>query len=222
MGKYTPNNFFYLPDYGASGEAEKQKFDDALNNTDAELKDLKDKKHVRQHAVDSTEDHTSTITPGKLLKADANGLPAEATNTDAEVADAVVKANSALQKVADDPSPQAGGEFNFAAHSAGFIEQSITSSSGSATIDWTKGNKAAITLTENVTFTFTNPNEACNLVLRLVQDSTGGRTVTWPSGIKWAGGVIPTLTTDANAIDIVSFYYDGKGTYYGMAGLNFK
>ena len=186
----------------------------------ADVKDAVDKRHNQQHSIISTADHTSTATPGRLLKADDNGLPIDATNTDAEVSGAVTKANSALQNVVDDTSPQAGGEFNFAAHSAGFTEQSITSSSGAATIDWTKGNKAAITLTEDVTFTFINPNEACNLTLRLVQDSTGGRTVTWPSGIKWAGGVVPTLTPNANAVDIISFYF-ANGTYYGMAGLNF-
>ena len=115
---------------------------------------------------------------------------------------------------------QPSGEVNLGEHTIGFTEQAIILSSGAANIDWTKGNKASITLTEDVTFTFTNPNEACNLTLRLVQDSTGGRNVTFPSGIVWAGKVVPTLTTDANAIDIISFYF-ANDTYYGMAGLNF-
>jgi hypothetical protein len=45
--------------------------------------------HARQHAITSTSDHTSTATAGKILKADANGLPVEATNTDNDVASAV-------------------------------------------------------------------------------------------------------------------------------------
>jgi len=52
--------------------------------------------HSRQHSITSTADHTSTATPGKLLKADANGLPIEATNTDTEVASAVSKAHDAV------------------------------------------------------------------------------------------------------------------------------
>ena len=42
--------------------------------------------HPRLHSITSTSDHSSTATSGKMLKADANGLPAEATNTDTDVA----------------------------------------------------------------------------------------------------------------------------------------
>ena len=45
--------------------------------------------HTRQHAITATADHTSTATSGKMLKADANGLPVDASNTDTEVASAV-------------------------------------------------------------------------------------------------------------------------------------
>jgi hypothetical protein len=33
--------------------------------------------HLRQHAITSTSDHTSTATPGQVLKADSNGLPVD-------------------------------------------------------------------------------------------------------------------------------------------------
>lgn len=46
-------------------------------------------KHARSHAITGTSDHTSTATPGQMLKADASGLPIDATNTDAAVAAAV-------------------------------------------------------------------------------------------------------------------------------------
>ncbi len=124
-----------------------------------------------------------------------------------------------LSAVEEDTSPKLGGELNAQAHSIGFTEQTITSSSGSATIDWRNGNKATITLAEDVTLTFTNPSYSCNLVLKVVQDSTGGHSLTLPTGIKWSGGA-PTLTTTANAVDIISFLYDG--TYYGIASLNFS
>jgi len=41
--------------------------------------------HTRQHAITSTSDHTSEATPGQVLIADANGLPVDGTNTDAEI-----------------------------------------------------------------------------------------------------------------------------------------
>jgi len=49
----------------------------------------------------------------------------------------------------------------------------------------------------------------------------GGRTVTWPgSNILWPGGVAPSLSSAANTIDIVSFYFDGTN-FYGVASLAF-
>lgn len=93
--------------------------------------------------------------------------------------------------------------------------------SGTAdTIDWTQGNKQKSTLTGNCTFTFTAPGGPASLILKLVQDATGSRTVTWPAAVHWSGGTAPTLTTTANKVDIITFYYDGT-TYFGNSTLNF-
>jgi hypothetical protein len=53
------------------------------------------KLHDRQHSITSTSDHTSTATAGQMLKADANGLPTDATNTDAQVSAAVTASHAA-------------------------------------------------------------------------------------------------------------------------------
>lgn len=71
----------------AAGDAIRQ----TTKITEAALEDAVDKKHTQSHVITSTSDHTSTATAGKILKADASGLPADATNTDTEVADAVIK-----------------------------------------------------------------------------------------------------------------------------------
>ena len=79
------------------------------------------------------------------------------------------------------------------------------------------------------------PTVSCNCVLLLKQDGTGSRTVTnWvaydnddnaASGsatVVWAGGSAPTLTTTANYVDILSFYWDATNEIaYGVASLNF-
>ncbi|GIW70312.1 MAG: hypothetical protein KatS3mg101_1059 [Patescibacteria group bacterium] len=93
-------------------------------------------------------------------------------------------------------------------------------SGASATINWTNGNKQKLTLTGNATLTFTNPSGACNLILKLVQDATGGRSPTFPSSVKWVGGSAPTWSTAANAVDIVALYFDGTN-YYAQAGIGF-
>lgn len=101
-----------------------------------------------------------------------------------------------------------------------FTEIDNGNSSTADTIDWTQGNKQKSTLTGNCTFTFTAPGGPASLILKLVQDATGSRTVTWPAAVHWSGGTAPTLTTTANKVDIITFYYDGT-TYFGNSTLNF-
>jgi hypothetical protein len=57
--------------------------------------------HDRLHSITSTSDHSSSATSGKMLKADGNGLPVNATNTDTEVSDAVTKKHTQLCEAAD-------------------------------------------------------------------------------------------------------------------------
>ncbi len=116
---------------------------------------------------------------------------------------------------------QLGGEMDAGAHTIGFTQQSTTGD-GTTTIDWKLGNKFFHTFgSQNETFVFTAPTNPCNILLVLKQDSTGSRTVTWPATVKWPGGTAPTLTTGANTIDIISFYFDGTD-YYGVDSLNFS
>ena len=87
----------------------------------------------------------------------------------------------------------------------------------SQTIDWTSGNKQKTTLTDNASFSFTDPSGPTNVVLHVVQDGTGGRNPSWPSSVKWEGGTKPDLSGDAaNTERIFSFYFDGAN-YYGQA-----
>lgn len=67
------------------------------------------------------------------------------------------------------------------------------------------GNRTlAVTVTKNYFFT-----------LIIKQDATGTRVPTWFSGILWAGGVAPTLTTTANKSDTFGFIRTGSGAYLG-------
>ena len=103
-----------------------------------------------------------------------------------------------------------------------FVTEFDNGDSGTTdTIDWIEGNKQKSTLTGNVTYTFTDPSNPCNLILKVVQDGTGSRTVTWPASVKWPSGTAPTLTTSASATDIIAFYFDGTN-YFGVDSLNFS
>lgn len=66
-----------------------------------------------------------------------------------------------------------------------------------------------VTLGGNRTFTFSNPVAGGIYVVKITQDSSGSRLVTWPSTVKWAGGSAPTLTSTASRTDVIYFFYDG-------------
>lgn len=95
------------------------------------------------------------------------------------------------------------------------------SRSGAYTLDWNNGNKQVITLSGNVTMTFTAPPGPTNLVLVVKQDAAGGRSITWLSSVLWPGGTAPTLTSAANAVDMMMFFYDGTN-YLGGFLQDFK
>ena len=94
-------------------------------------------------------------------------------------------------------------------------------SGATKTIDWTAGQKQRVTMTADCTFSFTAPAGPTNLLLKLVQDVTGGHDATWPGSVLWAKGKAPNLTNGGDAIDIVTFYYDGTN-YFGVASLDFS
>ncbi|NTW32497.1 MAG: hypothetical protein HGB12_07715 [Bacteroidetes bacterium] len=79
----------------------------------------------------------------------------------------------------------------------------------SAVVDWNNSNVQEITLSANRYFTFTNGKSGCIYTLIIKQDNTGARTVTWPTEVKWSGNTVPTLSTAADAVDIVKFVFDG-------------
>ena len=103
-------------------------------------------------------------------------------------------------------------------------ENSIGNSGSSKTVDWSLGHSQDITLTAACTLTFSNPVAGEVYVLRVAQDGTGSRTITWPASVHWAAGTSPTLTTTASKIDIFTFSYDGIATvYYGVtSGQNYS
>ncbi len=85
----------------------------------------------------------------------------------------------------------------------------ITSSSNAATINLRLGDSFTHTLSENVTYTFSNPPASGKLavfVLKVVQDSSA-RTITWPGTVDWAGGTAPTLSSGSADVDIFVFCY---------------
>ena len=97
----------------------------------------------------------------------------------------------------------------------------VTSSSNATTVDCEAGNAFSHTLTENTTFTFSNPpasGTAYSFSIEIIQDaSASGYTVTWPSSVDWPSATAPTLTATASAKDVFVFTTrDGGTNWYGF------
>jgi hypothetical protein len=100
-------------------------------------------------------------------------------------------------------------------------ETAVTSTTNATTINCRDGNVFTHVLTENTTFTFSNPpasGRAFAFTLKLVQDAgASGYTVTWPASVDYAGATAPTLTATASAVDVLVFYtHDGGTNWYGF------
>lgn len=101
-----------------------------------------------------------------------------------------------------------------------------TISTNTLAVDLANGNHFAVALNANIT-TFTissvpTSGKAAAVVFVFTADGTA-RSITWPSGTVWAGGVAPTMTSTNNKRDIISLYtFDGGTTWFGVAvGQNF-
>lgn len=97
--------------------------------------------------------------------------------------------------------------------------QTATCSGTLASIAADTGPFQQVTLNANCTVTaWTQPGSgAKRITVLLVQDATGTRTITWPSGTKWPGGSAPILTTAANSVDAVSCLLTGSAVYCAAA-----
>ena len=71
---------------------------------------------------------------------------------------------------------------------------SMNADAASVTFDLDQATTHGVTLGGNRTLALSNVQIGDKFLIRLQQDSSGSRTVTWFSHIKWAGGSAPTLT----------------------------
>ena len=90
----------------------------------------------------------------------------------------------------------------------------VTETDGATvTFDLSAGPKQLVVLEGNRTLALSNVLTGHSFVLKLTQDGTGSRTVTWFATISWPGGVTPTLTTTASKSDVFGFIQTGSNTY---------
>lgn len=103
------------------------------------------------------------------------------------------------------------------------LQSSYTTSSTSGwvyAVNLESGTVKVITLNSSGSLVVSGmaPNGyACSVVLYLEQGSSGGASVTWPTGTMWSGGNTPTLSTAAGAIDVITLTtFNGGTTWFGF------
>ena len=107
-----------------------------------------------------------------------------------------------------------------------WIKNNVTASGADTAIDLNNGNTVFFTQNASTTVSFANTGTS-NLVtfIRKKDSSDTARTITWPSGVTWDGGVAPTLITNAaSGVDTQQFMLltrDEGVTWYGWENFNY-
>jgi hypothetical protein len=155
-------------------------------------------------------------TPTSVTSFTANTLNATSIST------SVLVATSITTSILDVTQVQGGGATFTGAVSASTLNTSgnvvaagtvnantdiDATNTGNITLDFATKQNFVLTLTGNITLT--NPSTEtvgqCG-VISFIQDATGSRTVTLDTEYETAGGLGLTLSTTANAVDIVPYF----------------
>lgn len=82
--------------------------------------------------------------------------------------------------------------------------------------NWSLGRIGVVTLGGNRTLAAPTNLAVDTFILKVIQDATGTRTLTWNAIYKFSGGVLPTLSTVAGRVDVFSGYYDGTSVHLNL------
>lgn len=179
----------------------------------------------------TTVDTTNTTISDNTIVLNSGESGSGVTHTDAEAGILIDRGLSEDVKMVFDETTDffafktAGGGYqrlHVPSYSEGVQVASI--SSGLVSFDIRDATIITTTLTENVTGFQVSGEQASastSFILVLTQDAIGGRTVDLSNlvgrTVKWAGGVVPTVSTNPNATDIFLFTtFNGGTIYYGF------
>ena len=105
---------------------------------------------------------------------------------------------------------------------AGYVGQTTAAQSGTTTIDLSAGNVIYFTQDTDTTVAFASTESVQELLfIRIKDDTTDARTITWPESIIWNGGSEPTLIS-AGGINVQIFNIttrDQGVTWYGYEAM---
>jgi hypothetical protein len=92
------------------------------------------------------------------------------------------------------------------------------SGSGSLVIDCSLGSRFRVTLTGNVTVSFSNAKDGQSVDVQFIQDGVGSRTLSW-TNIQFPNGVAPAVFTGASSYALIlTAVYSATNTLWLGAG----
>tara|TARA_R110001592_G_scaffold548_6_gene2898 strand:+ start:505 stop:1185 length:681 start_codon:yes stop_codon:yes gene_type:complete len=214
----TPNQGFTLPEVGASEDTWGTKINDNWTETDTLLGAVSATEIAILDGATVTTAQLNILAGATVTTAEINvldGIPGTLTATEIGYVDGVT---SAIQtQINAKITADVTGEFIADSYNETYV--AVTSSGNATTVNCETGNTFSHTLTENTTFTFSNPpasGTGYSFTLKIVQDSTA-RTITWPASVDWAAATAPTISTGSGEVDVFVFFTtDGGTTFYGF------
>lgn len=97
----------------------------------------------------------------------------------------------------------------------------VVTYAASVALDCTLADTFDLTLAGNTTLTLTGGVDGQKVILRVRQDATGSRLLTFGAGIAFSTDAPSTaLSTAANALDLIGFQYDAAGSRYLVVSYN--
>ena len=103
------------------------------------------------------------------------------------------------------------------------VELALGNAGAARTIYWSAAQRQSLTLDQNTTLQFDWAGAPVGVyLLKITQDSTGGRTVAWSTGTpgttRWLGSVVaPALHSAASGVSFAQVYWDGALAWGNLA-----
>lgn len=105
------------------------------------------------------------------------------------------------------------------------LEYNAGNSGAAITLNYTNGQYQKVTLNNAapVLTLAVPPSGVRQMILRVIQDGTGGRVPSWVN-VRWSNGVVPILSSAANSEDAITLLWSpGEASWRGFySGGNFS
>lgn len=88
-------------------------------------------------------------------------------------------------------------------------------------IQWNAGNVQSCVLTDDPALSLAGGKSGAMLTLVVRQDATGGRTISWPSGVLWPSSTVVQPTSTAGTVTVYHFLSIGSDKYLATATVDY-